>query len=78
MFFCEIIIRDKRGSGAEYTGDFKGASKETSEPGGGVFGGVFLIIRGFMGFVDDDKTKVFNGGEKGGTRADDDLFMVTF
>lgn len=70
--FGKVIISDERSGGAEKVGDPQLASDKTGETDGGIFGGIFLEIGGFVGFVDDDETKVFDGGKKGGTGADDD------
>lgn len=51
-------------------------SDETGEAKRRVFWGVFLVVGGFVGFVDDDEAEVFQGSEKGRTGADDDLGVV--
>ena len=56
---CKIIISDGGGGGAKDAGDFFGFGDKTGETDGGVFGGVFLVIGGFVGFVNDDETEVF-------------------
>jgi len=48
------------------------AGDEASEAESGIARGIFLIVGGFVGFVDDDEAEVVNRGEEGGTRADDD------
>ncbi len=48
------------------------AGDEASEAEGGVTGGVFLVVGGFVGFVDNYETEVMNRGEEGGAGADDD------
>ncbi len=70
MGFGKVIIDKIRGGGALETGDFKSASNETSEAQGGIARCVFLVIGGFVGFVDDDLAEVANRGQEGGTRAD--------
>lgn len=70
--FCEVIIDEIRGGGAEDAGDFLLAGNEAGETEGGVTGCVFLIIGGFVGFVDNDEAEVVDGGEEGGAGADDD------
>lgn len=87
MVFCEVIIDEIRGGGAEdafwlrlygFEGlKFGGfwlelANDEAGEAEGGVARGVFLVIGGLMGFVDDDEAEVVNRGEEGGARTDDD------
>ncbi len=73
---CEVKVGDERGGGAKQTRDFKSAGDERGEAEGGVFRGVFLVISGFVGFVDDDETEVFERCEEGGARTDDDLGRV--
>lgn len=48
------------------------ADNEAGEAESGIARGIFLIIGGFVGFVDDNETEVVNRGEEGGTRTDDD------
>lgn len=48
------------------------AGDEAGEAESGIARGIFLIIGGFVGFVDDDETEVVDRGEEGGARADDD------
>lgn len=66
----EVIVDEIRGGGALEAGDFEGASDEAGEAQGGIARGVFLVIGGFVGFVDDDLAEVANRGQEGGTRAD--------
>ena len=68
----EVIIRNERSGGTLETSDFEVTGEEASQAESRIFGSVFLIIRGFVGLVDNDKTKVFNRSKKGGTRANDD------
>ena len=68
----EVIIYEVRGGGAEDAGDFEGAGDLAGEAKGGVAGGVFLVVGRFVGFVNQDKTEVVDGGKKGGAGADDD------
>ena len=49
------------------------AGNEAGEAESGVFWGFFLEIGGFMGFIDNNEAEVMDGGEEGGTGADDDL-----
>ena len=70
--FGEEEVGDEGGGGAKEASDFEGAGEEGSEADGGVFGGVFLVVGGFVGFVDDDEAEVFDRGEEGGAGADDD------
>ena len=70
--FCEIKIRDKRSGGAEDARDFKIGSKERSETKSRIFRRIFLVIGGFMSLINNNESKIFKGGEKGRTRADDD------
>ena len=70
--FGEEEVGDEGGGGAKEASDFEGAGEEGSEADGGVFGGVFLVVGGFVGFVDDDEAEVFDGSEEGGAGADDD------
>lgn len=72
----EVIILDEGGGGALDAVDLKGLGDETSETEGGVFGTVFLVVGGFVAFVDDDKAEVFEGGKESGARADDDLGFI--
>ena len=44
------------------------AGDETGEAEGGVPRGVFLVIGGFMGFVNNDKTEVVDRGEESRAR----------
>ena len=68
----EVIVYEVGGGRAEDAGDFEGAGDLAGEAEGGVAGGVFLVIGGFVGFVNQDKTEVVNRGVKGGAGADDD------
>lgn len=68
----EVIIYEIRGGRAEDAGDFEGAGDLAGEAEGGVAGGVFLVVGGFVGFVNQDKAEVVDGGKKGGAGADDD------
>ena len=70
--FGEVKVGNEGGGGAEEEGDFEGAGDEGGEAEGGVFGGVFLVVGGFVSFVNDDETEVFERGEEGGAGADDD------
>lgn len=72
----QVEVGNERGGGAEEARDFEGASEEGGEAEGGVFRGVFLVVGGFVGFVDDDETEIFERGEEGGAGADDDLWGV--
>jgi len=45
---------------------------DDSEVPGVVFGWVFLFVGGLVFLVDDDEAGVFDGGEDGGSGADDD------
>ena len=74
--FGEVEVGDERGGGAEEAGDFEVSGEEGGEADGGVFGGVFLEVGGFVSFVDNDETEVFEGSEEGGAGADDDLGLV--
>lgn len=69
----EVIIGGKRGSSAKNAGDFGTFCYETGEAQSGIFRGVFLEISAFVGFVDDDEAEIFDGGEQGRARTDDDL-----
>ena len=55
----EVKVGSERSGGAEKAGDFKRAGHERGEAESGVFRGVFLIIGGLVGFVDDDEAEVF-------------------
>ena len=68
----EVIIYEVRGGRAEDAGDFEGAGDLAGEAKGGVAGGVFLVVGGFVGFVNQDKAEVVNEKKKGGAGADDD------
>ena len=68
----EMIIGNERRGGAEEVGNFELAGDETGETDGGIFGGIFLEIGGFVGFVNDDETEIIDGGKKSGAGADDD------
>lgn len=48
----EVIINDIGGGGAEDARDFEGVGDVAGETQGGVTGRVFLIVGGFVGFVD--------------------------
>lgn len=67
-----MIIDEIGGGGTEDAGDFLLAGDEAGEAQGGVTGCVFLIIGGFVGFVDNDEAEVVNGREEGGAGTDDD------
>ena len=56
----EVIIGSKRGSSTLKASDFKGASNKTGKAKSGIFRGVFLEIRRFVSFVNNDKPEVFN------------------
>lgn len=71
--FCKVVIDDIRGGSTENTGNFATASDETGEAESGITGWIFLIIGGFMSFVDNNKAEIIDRGEEGGARADDDL-----
>jgi len=67
----EIKVGDERGGGAKEARDVEGAGKEGSEADGGVFGGVFLVVSGFVGFVDDNEAEIVKWGEESGAGAND-------
>ena len=74
--FSKVIIGDEGGGGTEETSDAELAGGEAGEADGGVFGGVFLEIGGFVGLVDDDEAEIADWGEEGGARADDELGLI--
>ncbi len=72
-----MIIDDIGGGSAEETGDFlvrglAACGDEAGETESGITGGVFLVIGGFVGLVDDDEAEIMDGGKESGTGADDD------
>lgn len=73
MGFCEVEIGGERSGGALDTEGVEMIGDETGEAESGVFRSLVLVVSGFVGFVDDDESKVSDRGEKGGTGADDDL-----
>lgn len=48
------------------------AGDEAGKAEGGITGGVFLVVGGFVSFVDNDEAEVMNRCEEGGAGADDD------
>ena len=74
--FGKVVVDEIRSGGTEETGGFCLAGDETGEAEGGIARGVFLVIGGFVGFVDDDEAEVVDWGEEGGAGADDDGFGV--
>ena len=68
----EVKIDDIGGGSALDARYFEGTRHKTSKPEGGIARGVFLIVGAFVSFVNDNKTKVVNGGEEGRARANDD------
>lgn len=70
--FCEVVVDEIRGGGAENTGDFGGTGNEAGEAKRGVAGGVFLVVGGFVGFVNNDETEVVDRGEESRAGANDD------
>lgn len=73
--FGEVKVGDERGGRAEKARDFESAGEEGGEAEGGVFGGVFLVVGGFVGFIDDNEAEIFKWGEESRARADDDAGM---
>ena len=69
----EMKVDDIGGGGTLNTGDFEGFADEAGEAQGGIVRGVFLVIGTFVGFVDDNETKIADGGEKGRTGTNDHL-----
>ena len=72
----KVIISDERGSSTLNTRNFERAGDKTSKTDGRIFRGVFLIVGGFVSFVNDDEAEIINRGEEGRARADDDLWAM--
>lgn len=69
--FSEMKIDDVGGGGTLNAGDIEGFSNKTSETDGRITRGVFLVISRFVGFIDDDKSKISERGEESGAWTDD-------
>ena len=73
MLLADVIICDERGGGTENSAGHHGSKTEC-----GIFWILILMVGRFMGFVDNDKTKFFHGGEDRRTWANNDAWMVAF
>lgn len=71
-----MIINDIRGGGAKNTRNFLIPGDEAGETESRITGWVVLIIRRVVGFVDNNKSEIFDRGKKGGTGANNDLGSV--
>lgn len=69
----KVEVGDERGGRAENARDFECGGYKRGEAKSGVFWGVFLVVSGFMGFVDDDEAEIFERGKESGARTNDDL-----
>lgn len=76
MSFGEVIINQIRCGGAKDTGDFASTSDKTGETQSRVARGIFLIISGFVSFVDDNETEVMQGCKQGRAWANYDAWGI--
>ena len=61
LLFCKVVVGDGWGGGTEQGesghvcfGIFNNTYHDGGEFGGGVFGGLVLVVGGFVGFVNDN------------------------